>query len=143
MRKLVNTAMALGGMVMLAGCSAGGERFAPGTWELEAWLADAAQTKATPRQRETIKLSPERAQRPMLRVVFGEFYQGVRGGEVTFKNGIIAGHLDQQAIAPFEAHKQTVTGTYAADRFEIRIAMPKIMGVQSYQFVTGRLVKPD
>lgn len=143
MRNLVKTAMVLGGMLMLAGCSLGGERFAPGTWELEAWLADAAQTRPTPRQRDTVKLSAERAQRPMQRVMFGEFYQGVQGGEVSFKDGIIAGHLDQQAVAPFEAHQQIVTGTYSADRFEMRIAMPMIMGVQTYQFVTGRLVKTD
>lgn len=74
--------------------------------------------------------------------MFTEFYHGVTGGNIIFKDGKISGSLHQQAVAPFPEHQQELSGTYSADRFEMRIAMPLIMGVQSYQYITGLLVEP-
>jgi len=127
---------------MLAGCGGQSEHFAPGTWELESWMEADGRSGRTPTQTDTVKLTPERAARDMRHVMFGEFYHGVKGGEVAFKDGTIKGHLEQQAIAPFPAHQQTLSGTYSPESFEIRIAMPKFVGVQTYQVVTGRLAKP-
>ena len=128
---------------MLAACGAQQDRFAPGTWELEAWMGVEGQTQTTPRQKETAKLSPQLAEQDPRTVMFNAFYPGVKSGDVAFENGTISGHIDQQAVAPFPSHQQEVTGTYSADAFAMRIAMPAIGGVQSYQLVTGRLVKPE
>lgn len=140
---MVKTVLAMGVGLMLAACNAQEDRFAPGIWELEAWMGVEGQSTTTPRQKDTAKLSPDLAKYDARTVMFSAFYHGVKSGDVAFENGTISGHIDQQAVAPFPAHQQTVTGTYSTDRFEMRIAMPSIGGVQSYQFVTGRLVKPD
>ena len=140
---LIKTVLAMGVGLMLAACNAQGDRFAPGTWELEAWMGAEGQSQTTPRQKDTAKLSPQLAEQDPRTVMFNAFYHGVKSGDVVFENGTISGHIDQQAVAPFPAHQQEVTGTYSADAFAMRIAMPAIGGVQSYQFVTGRLVKPD
>lgn len=128
---------------MLTACGAQPDRFAAGTWELEAWMGVEGQSAATPRQKHTAKLSARLAEHDMQTVMFSQFYRGVKSGDVTFANGTISGHFDQQAVAPFPAHQQAVTGNYTANSFEMRVSMPAIGGVQSFQFVTGRLVTPD
>jgi hypothetical protein len=140
---LIKTVLAMGVGLMLASCNAQADRFAPGTWELEVWMGVEGQSQTTPRQKDTAKLSPQLAEQDPRTVMFNAFYRGVKSGDVAFENGTISGHIDQQAIAPFPAHQQAVTGSYSADAFEMRIAMPAIGGVQSYQLVTGRLVKRD
>ncbi|TAD71502.1 MAG: hypothetical protein EAY70_14195 [Sphingomonadales bacterium] len=140
---LIKIVLTLGVCLMLGACNAQEDRFTPGTWELEAWMGVEGQSTTTPRQKDTAKLSPQLAEQDARTVMFSAFYGGVKSGDVAFENGTISGHIDQQAVAPFPAHQQAVTGTYSADRFEMRIAMPAIGGMQSYQFVTGRLVKPD
>lgn len=139
----IKSVLAMGVGLMLAACNAQEDRFAPGSWELEAWMGVEGQSQTTPRQKDTAKLSPQLAEKDRQTVMFNAFYRGVKNGDVAFENGTISGHIDQQAVAPFPAHQQAVTGTYSADAFDMRIAMPAIGGVQSYQFVTGRLVKPD
>lgn len=140
MRRIVKGAVAIGVMVMSGGCSAQPDRFAPGTWELEAWMGVEGQSNTTPRQTDTVKLSPQVAQRDPRSVMFSQFYHGQTGANVIFENGTISGHLDQHAVAPFRAHRQAVSGTYSAEAFAMRIELPEIAGMQSYQFVTGRLM---
>ena len=90
----------------------------------------------------TVKLPPQVAEAGVRAAMFSEFYRGVASGDVTFQNGTISGHIDQPAVAPFPAHSQEFSGTYSADRFELRVAMPPIGDVQSCQRVKGRLAKP-
>ena len=128
---------------MLAGCGVGDDRYAPGTWELESWMEMEGHSDVTPHQTDTLRLTPEMAGFDVRTVTFSKFYHGQAAANVVFEDGTISGHLDQAAVAPFPAHEQAVSGTYGADRFEMRITMPPIAGTQAYQVVRGRLVEPQ
>ena len=128
---------------MLSGCGAASDRFQPGTWELESWMEVDGRSEAISGQVDTVRITPEMADFGAKPVFFSSFYHGQGGVNVTFADGIISGNFDQQAVAPFPAHQQAVEGWYAPDAFEMRIAMPQIAGVQTYQVVQGRLTEPE
>ena len=122
---------------MIAGCGGAPDRFAPGDWELKSWMEVQGRSGQIESHTMRTRLSAQLAERGVKAAMFSEFYRGVTSGNVAFENGTISGHLDQPAVAPFPAHEQRVSGTYSAESFEIRITMPAIGGVQSYQVVTG------
>ena len=128
--------------VSLAGCGQSGDSFTPGEWELEAWMeVDGRSGQIEPRT-DNVTIPQNMAGFDPRGVVFSKFYHGQRPTNVEFSDGVISGHLDQAAVAPFDAHEQPITGWYRADAFEMRITMPAIAGFQSYQVVSGKLVEP-
>ncbi len=129
--------------MVLAGCGAAEERYLPGTWELEGWMEVDGHGETGQRQTDTVRITPEMVGFSVQAVTFSKFYHGQTGENVVFENGEISGFLDQQAVAPFPAHRQEVLGWYRPDAFELRITMPPIAGTQAYQVVTGQLVQPE
>lgn len=128
----------LGASMALAGCGGRQDRFASGDWELKSWLEVKGRSGQFEPQTHSAKLSPQVADAGVHAAMFSEFYHGEKGQNVVFEGGVISGHFDQQAVAPFPEHQQAVSGTYAAESFDMRITMPVIAGVQSYQVVTGK-----
>lgn len=127
------------GVMMVSGCVRHGDGFAPGEWQLESWMEAEGHDQRISPETLTVKLRPEVAAMDPRAVMFSEFYRGQKPTNVTFDDGKISGHLDQQAVAPFPAHEQPISGWYRPDAFELRITLPSIAGVQGYQVVTGRL----
>jgi hypothetical protein len=143
MNNLFKIALAMGGSLMLAACTAKEDRFAPGKWELQSWMEVTGRSGRVEPQTTSAKLSPQLADKGAQAAMFSEFYRGIKSGDVTFENGAISGHIDQPAVAPFPAHQQAISGTYSAEAFEMRITMPKVAGVQSYQVVTGKHLRTE
>jgi len=135
--------LVLGACAMLAGCGVGEDSYAPGTWELEGWMDVDGYGETGQRQTDTVRITPEMSGFGVRAVTFSKFYHGQTGENVVFENGEISGFLDQQAVAPFPAHQQAVSGWYRPDAFEMRITMPPIAGTQAYQVVSGQLVQPE
>lgn len=141
MKTLILGAAILGASIALTGC--GGQqqdRFAPGDWELKSWMEVKGRSGQFEPQTMRARLSEQLADKGVQAAMFSEFYRGVKSGDVAFENGTISGHIDQAAVAPFPAHQQVVSGSYSPQAFEMRITMPPIGGVQSYQVVTGKHV---
>ncbi|MBX7492996.1 hypothetical protein K3163_07225 [Qipengyuania sp. 1NDW9] len=127
---------------MLSACGSDPNSFQPGDWELQAWLEGDTPGVRAGEMTDSVTITQDLASASPKAVFFSEFYHGAKAANVTFEDGEISGHLDQGAVAPFPAHSQSVSGWYRSDSFEMKIAMPVIGGVQSYQVVTGKLVDP-
>ncbi|MEM7700885.1 MAG: hypothetical protein AAF251_03005 [Pseudomonadota bacterium] len=119
----------------------GGGEMTAGEWEICGWLTNPrAPDMKISEQVHTQRLDKVGAMFPVSRIIFGEFYRGSSPEHITFEEGVIEGHLNQGAVAPFPKHTQDVRGSYANDRFSLKIKMP--LGEGFIQVVEGRLVKP-
>ena len=139
-------AMALSGCGQAGGLArdADGDRFAPGTWQMEAWLeSDAGSARGDPGAtlHDTVKLSPEQADNPPASVFFNYFYHGAKNPDVRFKNGKVEGSFHQGRVDDIAAHNVPITGTYSRDRFRVTFGY-KAFGAGIDQVVEGKLVKP-
>lgn len=113
----------------------------PGEWEIRGWLTNPqAPDMKISEQVYTQRLDEVGAMFPVSRIVFSEFYRGSSPEHITFEDGVIEGYLNQGAVAPFPKHTQNVSGSYAKDRFGLKIQMP--LGEGFFQVVEGRLVIP-
>ena len=128
---------------MTTACGSSDPRFHAGTWHLESWLEGEVKGPKAGQMSNEVVLDERFADLPARDVFFSKFYLGVKSGNVTFEDGVVSGSIDQGAVAPFPAHSQAMTGWYKSTAFEVRIAMPKIADVQSYQVVKGQLASPD
>lgn len=113
----------------------------PGTWEIRTWLEN-SQSPGTRIEEQVLSesLSPQVAKRPVVSIIFGQFYHGQSPEHIEAEDGRITGYLEQNAVAPFQAHEQPVTGRYTDDSFEIVIEIPVAPGVS--QVIEGSLVEP-
>ncbi|MEM7690786.1 MAG: hypothetical protein AAF291_17360 [Pseudomonadota bacterium] len=118
----------------------GQSEMTPGYWEIRCWLTNPqAPDMRISEQVGTERLDAVGATFSVSRIIFGEFYRGSSPEHITFKNGVIEGHLEEGAIAPFPKHSQNVSGSYAKDSFSLKIQMP--LGEGFFQVIEGRLVK--
>ncbi len=142
MKSALFKGIALMGSAMLAGCGPSADAFIPGAWEIEGWMEVDGRAGRLEHRTHNVRLSQNMAGLEPRGVAFSKFYNAQDPSNVVFADGVISGHLDQGAVAPFAAHEQAIEGWYKPDAFEMRITMPTIAGIQSYQVVSGKLVEP-
>ncbi|QNM83885.1 hypothetical protein H8M03_06100 [Sphingomonas sabuli] len=133
----------IGILLMLAGCGEQ-ERFAAGTWQVDAWMeSDLGSTRDVPgaMQSEKLELGRKAADNPPEVVMFREFYHGMQRADVTFKDGRIEGSFAQPAVDDIAAHDVPISGTYGRDRFRLKLRF-SAFGTGIDQIVEGRLVTP-
>ncbi|MFL6726795.1 MAG: hypothetical protein ACJ8FS_09815 [Sphingomicrobium sp.] len=131
----------------LAGCGgqAMGEsdRFAPGKWQLEAWMeSDQGSTRGKPGATlsDTVDLTAEDAADPPISVFFSHFYHGVENGNIRFARGKVEGSFHQRGVDDISAQDVSVGGTYGRDHFHVTFAY-KAFGMTINQVVEGKLVE--
>lgn len=131
--------------LLLTGCGASAaraDRFAPGTWQLEASLEGpqgSARVQPDPNQSDTVQLSAAEARFPPSTVFFTHFYHGAHKGDIRFDRGRVSGSFEQPRVDDIAGHNVPITGTYARDRFRVSFTF-KAFGMDIRQVVEGRLV---
>lgn len=139
LKRMLGIALAMA----LGGCGES-DRFAAGTWQVDAWMeSDAGSGRDMPgvHQKETVVLTREDAAMPPAAVMFGRFYQGMNKANVRFENGRIEGDFDQPGVDDIAAHKVPISGTYGSDRFRLNLDFT-VFGMKARQVVEGKLVAP-
>ena len=140
MKQIVFTFLLIIGMGTMSACNTGDEHFRAGTWELEGWMENEGDPAKIEPQTHSASVSAQLARMEPRVVAFTEFYRGSNPANVTFKGGVISGHIDHPRQAPFPAHVQEVSGWYREDAFEMRIKLPQMGPYQPYQVVRGERV---
>ena len=77
MKSTIKIVMAIGGSLMLAGCSAQEDRFASGVWELQTWMEVAGRSDRFEQRSMNGKLSPSLAEAGVRAGMFFQFYRGL------------------------------------------------------------------
>jgi hypothetical protein len=140
---LAALALAMGGCGM-ADAASGGDRFAPGQWQVESWMESGGRSaRGAPGASMTdmVTLSAADAAYPAAVVFFGRFYHGARNPEVTFANGNVSGGFRQGRVDDIAAHDVAIRGTYGRDRFRVTFTY-QAFGMPIDQVVEGRLIAP-
>jgi hypothetical protein len=130
------------GLIMLAAAGCGrsavdkGDGFAPGKWQLEAWLEmGQASTRGQPAagRPEVVSLTAAQALAPPATVFFSQFYHGEKDWpNVRFRDGTVSGSLEHgQSSVP-------VSGTYSRDHFRVALRF----GATVDQVIEGKLIGP-
>ena len=138
LKRMLGIALAMA----LGGCGEN-DRFAAGTWQVDAWMeSDAGSGRDMPgvHQKDTVKITKEDERWPAATTFFTRFYHGAKG-DVRFANGKVEGQLDQGRVDDIAAHTVPVTGTYGRDRFHVTFEFT-VFGTKARQVVEGRLVTP-
>lgn len=132
----------------VSGCKGGamdeGDRFAPGTWHLEAWMeSEAGSTRgvAGATLTDVVKLTPEQAMAPPAAVFFRHFYHGANNPDVRFADGRVEGSFHQGRVDDISAHDVPISGSYARDHFRVTFGY-KAFGMTINQVAEGKLVEP-